>query len=124
MPPSSLTKLPPLSYQVTQNKATESSGTGKFLHHNKDGTYSCIVCGHPLFSSDSKFESGSGWPSFRDVVDKGDVKFSPDDSHGLHRTEVSCAYCGAHLGHVFDYAKPGDKGYYCINSASLDFKSP
>lgn len=115
-------KLTPEQIRVTLEKGTEIPFTGKYLNHNKDGTYSCVVCGNALFSSDAKFESGSGWPSFSDVINKGNVKLSEDLSHGMTRTEVTCASCGAHLGHVFDYKQAGDNGYYCINSCSLDFK--
>jgi len=108
---------------VLLEKATERPFTGEFLHNKGSGMYTCANCGHELFSSDTKFDSGSGWPSFYDVAKSGAVKLEDDSSHGMHRTEAVCANCGAHLGHVFDDG-PAENGgkRYCINSVCLDFK--
>lgn len=109
-------------YYVTQEAGTERAFTGKYWDHKGDGVYACVVCDTKLFDSDTKFESGSGWPSFYDVVEQGNVELRQDNSHGMRRTEVVCGSCGAHLGHLFnDGPKPTGKRY-CINSAALDFK--
>lgn len=116
-------KLTPQQYSVLRQKATETPFTGKFLHNKADGMYSCSACNAPLFDSATKFESGSGWPSFYDVVKTGAVKLEDDNSHGMHRTEAVCGNCGSHLGHVFDDAYDQPTGMrYCINSAALNFK--
>ncbi|HSX45235.1 MAG TPA: peptide-methionine (R)-S-oxide reductase MsrB [Candidatus Saccharimonadales bacterium] len=109
--------------RVLFDKATEQPFTGKFLHNKDNGMYTCINCGQELFSSDTKFDSGSGWPSFYDVAKTGAVKLETDNSLRMSRTEVVCSKCGAHLGHVFDDG-PADKTgqRYCINSVCLDFK--
>ncbi len=117
-------KLTPEQYAVLREKATEQPFTGKLLHNAGRGMYVCAACGAELFSSDTKFDSGSGWPSFFDVISKGAVKLVDDNSHGLHRTEVVCAQCQSHLGHLFDDAYDQPTGQrYCINSVSLNFKS-
>lgn len=110
-------------------KGTEPPGSGKFLHHKGSGMYVCVVCGQELFKSDTKFDSGTGWPSFWDPAVKANVRTEDDDSMGMHRTEVLCARCGSHLGHVFpDRPKTLPDGRqairqrYCINSLALDFK--
>ncbi len=115
-------KLTPEQYRVLREQGTEPAWTGKFVDNHKDGIYRCAGCGHELFASDTKFESGSGWPSFTDPVNQQHVELHRDDSFGMERTEVTCANCGAHLGHVFPDG-PADKGgqRYCINSISLDF---
>ena len=111
----------PELYRVARERATEPAFSGDLLHNKEDGTYRCAVCDSELFSSDAKYDSGSGWPSFSELVSNDAVTLSTDNSHGMIRTEVSCASCGAHLGHVFDDG-PGELGQrFCINSVSLSF---
>ena len=115
-------KLTPEQFTVTQQKGTERAFTGKYWDCHDDGTYHCVVCDAPLFSSADKYESGSGWPSFTKPEDGAKVASIADRSHGMTRTEVTCEKCGAHLGHVFPDG-PGPTGErFCINSASLDLK--
>lgn len=115
-------KLTPEQYHIAREKGTEVPFTGKYVDNHEDGMYRCVACGHELFASDTKFDSGSGWPSFTDPVNKQNVELHEDNSLGMSRTEVTCANCGAHLGHVFDDG-PVDKGgqRYCINSVCLAF---
>lgn len=117
------TKLTAEQYDVLRNKATEAPFTGKLLNNKDKGSYNCAACGAMLFSSDTKFDSGSGWPSFYDVAKSGAVRLVPDNSHDSQRTEVVCSSCGGHLGHLFDDAHDQPTGQrYCINSISLSFK--
>lgn len=115
-------RLTPEQFAVTQNAGTEPAFTGIYHDTKEEGTYKCIVCEEPLFSSDTKYDSGSGWPSFYKPVDESKVEVKTDTSYGMVRTEVLCAMCGAHLGHVFpDGPQPtGDR--YCMNSASLNLE--
>jgi len=116
-------KLTSEQYRVLREKGTEAPFTGKLLHNDKTGDYTCAACGQVVFNSDTKFDSGSGWPSFYDVANTKAVKLAADASGGMHRVEVMCANCGSHLGHVFNDAPDQPTGMrFCINSAALDFK--
>lgn len=115
------TKLSPEEYEILRKKGTEPAFSGKLLHNTAEGTYKCAACGASIFRSDTKFDSGSGWPSFYDAI-PGSVEFKSDNSHFMQRTEISCANCGSHLGHIFDDAPDQPTGKrYCVNSLSLDF---
>ncbi len=112
-------KLTPEQYAVMREKGTEAPFTGALLHEGRDGTYRCAACGNPLFASGTKFDSGSGWPSFDDAL-PGAVKLVQDSSLGMERTEVACARCGSHLGHLFDDGPTKTGKRYCMNSVCLD----
>jgi peptide-methionine (R)-S-oxide reductase len=115
-------QLTPQQYEVLRQKGTERAFTGEYVNNKEDGTYTCAACGAELFSSGTKFDSGTGWPSFTDPMNTEHVELHDDRSHGMVRTEVTCKRCGGHLGHVFpDGPGPGGQRY-CINSCSLDFK--
>jgi peptide-methionine (R)-S-oxide reductase len=114
--------LSPDEFRVLRKKGTEPPFTGSLLHQTKEGTYVCAGCGNPLFSSDTKFDSGSGWPSFFTPLSKDAVLLKPDHSLGMRRTEVVCGNCGGHLGHVFDDGPAPTGQRYCMNSVALHFK--
>jgi len=116
-------ELDPELFKVARKKGTEAPFTGKYVHEDTKGMYKCAVCGTVLFSSDTKFESGTGWPSFTEPADLEHVELKEDDEYGMKRTEVTCKTCGSHLGHVFDDG-PTEAGgkRYCINSVCLELE--
>jgi peptide-methionine (R)-S-oxide reductase len=116
-------ELTPEQYAVLRQKGTERPFTGEYVHEKQPGVYTCAACGQELFSSDTKFDSGSGWPSFWDVIEQGHVELHTDRSHFMVRTEVVCSRCGGHLGHVFEDGPRDQTGLrYCINSAALKLR--
>lgn len=116
--------LTPQQYEILRNRGTEPAFTGEYVDNHETGMYKCAACGEELFDSNTKFESGSGWPSFYDVATKGKVVLKDDSNHGMRRTEVVCANCGSHLGHVFTDGPKDKTGLrYCINSCALKFEN-
>ena len=116
-------KLSKDEFDITQNKGTEAPFSGKYVDNKEIGIYRCICCNEVLFSSRHKYDSKSGWPSFYDVISRGNLSLVNDTSHGMMRTEVTCGNCGAHLGHVFDDGPRPTNLRYCINSLSLKFEN-
>lgn len=116
-------RLTPEQYAVLREKSTEAPFTGKYVNTKEDGTYVCAACGMELFSSDTKFESGTGWPSFYEAMNSENVRLETDTSHGMVRTEVVCANCDSHLGHVFDDGSGPTGKRFCINSCALDLET-
>jgi peptide-methionine (R)-S-oxide reductase len=114
--------LSPEVYYIARQKGTERPWTSKFENFKEVGTYYCAACGNPLFKSDTKFDSGCGWPSFYEPISKGAIIYTPDNSHGMVRTETQCGRCKAHLGHVFEDGPPPTGLRYCINGVVLDFE--
>ncbi|GBF48611.1 peptide methionine sulfoxide reductase MsrB [Leptospira ryugenii] len=115
-------KLSPLAFHVTQNKGTERPFTGEYYQHKEEGVYVCACCEQELFSSETKYESGSGWPSYYQAISKTAIEEEVDLSHGMKRVEIHCSRCGAHLGHVFPDGPRPTGLRYCVNSLSLGFK--
>lgn len=113
--------LSEMQFYVTQKHGTEPPYTGRLLHNKRDGVYRCLVCDTPLFNSQSKYDSGCGWPSFYEPVNENSIRYLTDLSHGMERIEIRCGHCDAHLGHVFPDGPQPTGERYCVNSASLSF---
>lgn len=115
-------KLDDLEFYVCRQKGTEAPFSGKYNDFKKSGMFTCKCCNTPLFSSNSKFDSGSGWPSFYESIDTNCIEYNEDFTHGMSRIEITCKKCGCHLGHVFDDGPKPTNKRYCVNSVSLNFK--
>lgn len=115
-------KLSSEQYAITREKGTERAFTGKYYTNKEEGVYKCVCCGEPLFTSETKYDSGSGWPSFFKPIGEDKIDEETDNTHFMTRTEIMCSKCGAHLGHVFEDGPKPTGLRYCVNSASLDFE--